>query len=174
VQRRRAAEAGHGTGTGTRTPPTVEDTAATGASRRDGGKAAETVAEVGLAMALERDGFVLEPAQVAELKQRFGLSEAELLYSLIEPTQRLARPPVSDYHVGAVGLGESGRVLLGVNVELHGLPLNQSIHAEQFVIANAVRVGERRLTRLAVSAEPCGHCRQVRTTPVLPPVLSCD
>jgi cytidine deaminase len=162
VQRRLAAEAGNGNGAGT-----LEDTAAA-ASHRPGGKAAETVAEVGLAMALECDGFVLEPPQVAELKARFGLSEAELLYSLIEPTQRLARPPVSDYHVGAVGLGESGRVLLGVNVELHGLPLNQSIHAEQFVIANAVRVGERRLTRLAVSAEPCGHCRQVRSMVLSP------
>ena len=61
--------------------------------------------------------------------------------------------------------GVSGRILLGVNLELYGLPLNQSVHAEQFVIANAVRVGERRLTRLAVSAEPCGHCRQVGRPP---------
>lgn len=67
---------------------------------------------------------------------------------------------MAQYHVGAVGLGASGRVLLGVNLELAGLPLSQAVHAEQFVIANAVRVGERRLTRLAVSAAPCGHCRQ--------------
>ena len=32
--------------------------------------------------------------------------------------------------------------------------------AEQFLLANAVHHGERGLRRLAVSAAPCGHCRQ--------------
>ncbi|KAK9839712.1 hypothetical protein WJX81_007820 [Elliptochloris bilobata] len=72
----------------------------------------------------------------------------------------LARPPLSDFQVGAVALGESGRLFVGVNLEFPGLPLHHSVHAEQFLIANAAQAGEPALLRLAVSAVPCGHCRQ--------------
>lgn len=60
----------------------------------------------------------------------------------------------------AVALGATGRLYVGVNLEFPGLPLHHSVHAEQFLIANAVQAGEPALTRLAVSAVPCGHCRQ--------------
>ena len=56
--------------------------------------------------------------------------------------------------------GASGRLFVGVNLEFPGLPLHHSVHAEQFLIANAAQAGEQVLTRLAVSALPCGHCRQ--------------
>jgi cytidine deaminase len=52
--------------------------------------------------------------------------------------------------VGAVGLGASGRVYAGVNLEFCGLPLCYSVHAEQFLVANAA----------AISHMACGHCRQ--------------
>lgn len=71
-----------------------------------------------------------------------------------------ARPPISRFHVGAAGLGESGTIYLGVNVELHGTTLGQSIHGEQFLIANAFAHGETRLEMLVVNELPCGHCRQ--------------
>ncbi|GAQ86539.1 Cytidine deaminase [Klebsormidium nitens] len=67
---------------------------------------------------------------------------------------------MSKFHVGAVGLGVSGRIFRGVNLEFPGLPLQQSIHAEQFMITNAMLHGERALKAIAVSAAPCGHCRQ--------------
>lgn len=76
------------------------------------------------------------------------------------PASKWARPPTSKYHVGAAGIGSSGRIFIGVNVELPGLPINNSIHAEQFLITNAWLNGERALTAVAVSAAPCGHCRQ--------------
>lgn len=60
----------------------------------------------------------------------------------------------------AAGLGSSGRVFLGANLEFAGLPLNFSIHAEQFLLVNMLRAGERQLVQLMVSAAPCGHCRQ--------------
>ena len=59
-----------------------------------------------------------------------------------------------------MALGASGRLFVGVNLEFPGLPLHHSVHAEQFLIANAGQAGEQALTRLAVSAVPCGHCRQ--------------
>lgn len=40
------------------------------------------------------------------------------------------------------------------------LPLYNSVHAEQFLLVNALHHGEREIRRLAVSAAPCGHCRQ--------------
>ena len=69
-------------------------------------------------------------------------------------------PTVCCLATRAVALGATGRLYVGVNLEFPGLPLHHSVHAEQFLIANAVQAGESALTRLAVSAVPCGHCRQ--------------
>lgn len=60
----------------------------------------------------------------------------------------------------AIGLGVSGRVYVGVNLEFPNLPLHHSVHAEQFLVANAAAAGERGLTQITVNAAPCGHCRQ--------------
>lgn len=45
----------------------------------------------------------------------------------------------------------------------HCLPLlpNLQVHGEQFLLSNAAWHGETALLRLAVSAAPCGHCRQL-------------
>ena len=74
--------------------------------------------------------------------------------------RKLARVPISVFHVGAVGLGASGRVYVGVSVEFHGVPLCHSVNAEQFLVANAAAAGESALRAVAVSHMPCGHCRQ--------------
>eukprot|EP00850_Spirogloea_muscicola_P018420 SM000168S02619 [mRNA] locus=s168:213011:214888:+ [translate_table: standard] len=105
-------------------------------------------------------GFVLEAADVARLRSALDLSEEELLTSLVVPVRALALAPISRFHVGAVALGVSGRVFAGVNLEFPGLPLHHSVHAEQFLVANAAQHGERQLCLIAVSAAPCGHCRQ--------------
>ncbi|CAJ1951616.1 unnamed protein product [Sphenostylis stenocarpa] len=85
---------------------------------------------------------------------------AKLLPSLVSPAQALARPPISNFPVAAVGLGASGRIFVGVNVEFPGLPFHHTIHAEQFLLTNLSLHGETRLDSFAVSAAPCGHCRQ--------------
>lgn len=105
--------------------------------------------------------FMIPAKEAAELRREHGLTEQQLLQALIEPAAALARPPISNFHVGAVGLGGSGAVYLGVNLEFPGLPLNNSVHAEQFLLSNVAWHGERALLRLAVSAAPCGHCRQL-------------
>ncbi|KAK8558589.1 hypothetical protein V6N13_098240 [Hibiscus sabdariffa] len=56
-------------------------------------------------------------------------------------------------------MGSSGRIFIKVNMEFSGLLLNQSVHAEQFLIINLSLNVEPRLKYLAVSAAPCGHCR---------------
>ncbi|CAG9464618.1 unnamed protein product [Pedinophyceae sp. YPF-701] len=79
---------------------------------------------------------------------------------LMGPGSMLARPPISQFNVGAVALGYSGRLYLGVNLELPQSPLANSVHAEQFAIMHALLRGETGLHSIAVTAAPCGHCRQ--------------
>jgi len=40
------------------------------------------------------------------------------------------------------------------------MPLSQSVHGEQLLMANLMLHGETELDTLAISAAPCGHCRQ--------------
>ena len=48
---------------------------------------------------------------------------------------------------------------LGTNTEMQGLPLNATIHAEQFAMVIALQAGEG-IISFAATAAPCGHCRQ--------------
>ncbi|XP_023885188.1 cytidine deaminase 1 [Quercus suber] len=106
--------------------------------------------------------FVIPASEAESMAQKANLpSVLHLLPSLVPSAQRLARTPISNFHVGAVGIGGvSGRVFLGVNVEFLNLPLNYSIHAEQFLLTNLSLNAEPSLSHFAVSAAPCGHCRQ--------------
>ncbi|KAG2436574.1 hypothetical protein HYH02_011511 [Chlamydomonas schloesseri] len=89
-----------------------------------------------------------------------GKTPEEVLFSLITPASKLARPPISGYFVGAVALAGSGNVYVGVNIEFPGTALNNSIHGEQCLLVNCLHAGETSIRALAVSAAPCGHCRQ--------------
>jgi len=71
-----------------------------------------------------------------------------------------ARPAVSGYRVGAVVRGTSGALYLGANIELPGESLGQTVHAEQAALSNAFMGDEPGIEAIAVSAAPCGHCRQ--------------
>ncbi|KAL2480218.1 Cytidine deaminase 1 [Abeliophyllum distichum] len=105
--------------------------------------------------------FVLEAEEAESISRSLNLpSVLHLLPRLVQTAQSLARPPISSFHVGAVGLGSDGRVFLGVNLELLGLPLHHSVHAEQFLLTNLAVHGCPVLLALAVSDAPCGHCRQ--------------
>lgn len=108
--------------------------------------------------AMEANPFVIEAEKVKEILSQTGLMIDQLLDKLIPIAKTFARPPISNYRVGEAVLGKSGRIYLGVNVELLE-PLNQSIHGEQFLIALLHHYGDEPL-RMALPAAPCGHCRQ--------------
>ncbi|KAE8821470.1 cytidine deaminase 1-like [Hordeum vulgare] len=111
--------------------------------------------------AVELPGFVMSADEAERAAAAAGVATVEDLLPLLIPSAMLrARPPISRFPVGAVGLGESGRVYAGVNLEFLGAPLSQAVHAEQFLIANAAAAGEPALRAIAVSHMPCGHCRQ--------------
>ena len=71
-----------------------------------------------------------------------------------------AYAPYSRFHVGAAVRARDGRVFEGVNVENAAYPLG--ICAEKTALARAVSEGCRPgdLEAIAVSASPCGGCRQ--------------
>ncbi|KAK4352882.1 hypothetical protein RND71_028400 [Anisodus tanguticus] len=105
--------------------------------------------------------FVLEASEAELMAQSLGLpSVLQLLPTLLQPAKKHARPPISNFHVSAVGLGSDGRVFLGVNLEFPGLPIHHTVHAEQFLLLNLAAHNCPGLVAFAVSAAPCGHCRQ--------------
>jgi cytidine deaminase len=71
-----------------------------------------------------------------------------------------AYAPYSSFHVGAAVLTRDGRVLEGVNVENAAYPLG--VCAERAVLSRAATEGLRPgdLEAIAITASPCGGCRQ--------------
>lgn len=103
---------------------------------------------------------VIEAAELDQLIAQTGLDRDAVLVASLAWARRWARAPLSHFEVGAAAVGASGRVYLGANLEFEGLPLSQTIHAEQSAIAHAWSAGEIGLSRIATSAAPCGFCRQ--------------
>jgi cytidine deaminase len=106
---------------------------------------------------------VIPAAVVAELVRALGLEGVEEAMLLaIDTARALARPPVSGYRVGAVGLAaRSGDLILGGNLELPGASIWQTVHAEGSVTLLARARGELVATLALRQARPCAHCRQV-------------
>ncbi|MHB8652709.1 MAG: cytidine deaminase [Terriglobia bacterium] len=84
----------------------------------------------------------------------------ELMVDLLPVAQLYSQSPISHFKVGAVVLGKSGSLYLGTNIEVPGQMLGFSVHGEQCALSNAIMHDERGITSLAVTAAPCGHCRQ--------------
>ncbi len=103
---------------------------------------------------------VIEDSDRRYLLQRLNISTEDLLLETMDVVKKLASPETSGYKVGAAALGGSGNIYAGVNVELKYSDVSQTIHAEQCAVINAFHEGESTLQMLAVSAAPCGYCRQ--------------
>jgi cytidine deaminase len=84
----------------------------------------------------------------------------ELMVDILPLAKLYSVPPISGFRVGAVVGGESGNLYFGANLEIGSAPLGFAIHAEQSAIDNALSHGEKSVRILAVTAAPCGHCRQ--------------
>lgn len=82
------------------------------------------------------------------------------LYERAKDAAAGAYAPYSRFDVGAAVLLRDGRVLTGVNVENASYPLGMC--AERCALARAVAEGARPgdVEALAVTASPCGGCRQ--------------
>jgi cytidine deaminase len=82
------------------------------------------------------------------------------LYELARAAAADAYAPYSNFLVGAAVLLRDGRVVTGVNVENASYPLGMC--AERCALARAVAEGAHPgdLEAMAVTASPCGGCRQ--------------
>ena len=85
---------------------------------------------------------------------------AEELLAQADAAAENAYAPYSNYRVGAAVLALDGRVFVGANVENAAYPLG--ICAERSAIAKAASEGLRPgdLEEIAITASPCGGCRQ--------------
>jgi cytidine deaminase len=96
-----------------------------------------------------------------------GAPQAEigtLMMQLLPVAQQYAVVPVSHYPVGAVAAGMPAgswcSLYLGANFEFTNAALSFTAHAEQAATNNAWLNGEPGMQALAISAAPCGYCRQ--------------
>jgi cytidine deaminase len=82
------------------------------------------------------------------------------LFARAEAVAVRAYAPYSSFHVGAAVRARDGRVFEGVNVENAAYPLG--ICAERSALARAVGegLGPGDLEAIAITASPCGGCRQ--------------
>jgi cytidine deaminase len=82
------------------------------------------------------------------------------LFARAESVAKRAYAPYSSFHVGAAVRARDGRVFEGVNVENAAYPLG--ICAERSALARAVAegLGPGDLEAIAITASPCGGCRQ--------------
>ncbi len=89
-----------------------------------------------------------------------GTSIDALMIGFLPLARTYSRPPLSNFRVGAVVRGSSGSLYLGANIEIPGHALGLAVHAEQAALSNAYMHDEQGVAAVAVTAAPCGHCRQ--------------
>ena len=87
------------------------------------------------------------------------MTDQELL-ELAQEASANAYAPYSKFHVGAAALLRDGRAVTGVNVENAAYPLG--VCAERTAFSRAVAEGHRPgdFEVAAITASPCGGCRQ--------------
>jgi cytidine deaminase len=106
-----------------------------------------------------KNGAIAAPV-VTQFLRSSGMSIEQLMLALVPLAQKFAIPPISNFFVGAVALGASGSIYFGANYEFVGQALSFTVHGEQAATAHAISCGETGMQMLAVSAAPCGYCRQ--------------
>ncbi|AOM40740.1 cytidine deaminase [Xenorhabdus hominickii] len=103
---------------------------------------------------------MLTTEQIESIKQISGFDDHALALALLPLAAACSIAPISHFYVGAIARGESGNLYFGANMEFTGVPLQQTVHAEQSAITHAWLRGEKKLISITVNYSPCGHCRQ--------------
>ncbi|RTZ14438.1 cytidine deaminase [Vibrio aquaticus] len=102
----------------------------------------------------------LSAEQFEQLLTISGLEDAELRVALLPFAAAYSYAPLSNFYVGAIVRGLSGKLYFGANVEFAGVQLGQTVHAEQSAISHAWMKGEQGVADITINFSPCGHCRQ--------------
>lgn len=102
----------------------------------------------------------LSEDQYQQLLTLSQLSDAALRVALLPLAAAYSYAPISNFYVGAIVRGLTGRLYFGANMELAGAQLGQTVHAEQSAISHAWMKGEQGVSDITINFSPCGHCRQ--------------
>jgi cytidine deaminase len=115
-----------------------------------------------LVRVLKEPGFsgYIPSSEVEALCDAEGKSIDALMIELLPLARTYSRPPISKYYVGAVARGTSRNLYFGANIEFAGHSLGFSVHGEQSALSNAYMHSDGGVSSIAVTAAPCGHCRQ--------------
>lgn len=113
-------------------------------------------------------GGMVPASLVRLMMEEMEVSLEQVMVDLLPLAASFARPPISNFFVGAIALGmpseeddgEVGNLYFGANMEFPGEALSFSVHGEQSAITNAWLHGESGVQALAINAAPCGYCRQ--------------
>jgi len=115
---------------------------------------------------IPQSGGMLAAEHRRAVKAILKISEDDLMLRLLPMAKGYGAAAISDFQVGAVAKvrmsGNTGEIalFLGANIEFAAQALTQTIHAEQAAVVNAWLQGARQIDTIAVSAAPCGYCRQ--------------
>ncbi len=111
-------------------------------------------------------GGMLSAEHCLAVLESLDISADDLMLRLLPVAKLYSRTPISGFQVGAVAkapisddAGDTA-LFLGANIEFPVQALTQTIHAEQSAVINAWLQGARRIETIAVTAAPCGYCRQ--------------
>ncbi len=110
----------------------------------------------------DNSGGIIFRADAEALIARFELASTDELMRLLVPVARqAARPPISNFFVGAVGLeSETGNLILGGNIEFPHTTLTTTVHGETCLAMRAFSRGTSLSVIALGEAHPCAHCRQ--------------
>jgi cytidine deaminase len=95
-----------------------------------------------------------------------NISADDLMVRLLPMAKLYCATAISNFQVGAAakaGMTDTtgnAALFLGANIEFPAQALSQTIHAEQSAIINAWLQGAKQIDVIAVTAAPCGYCRQ--------------
>jgi len=103
------------------------------------------------------------------LQAQLKLNAKELALALLPIAETISIAPVSQFHVGAIVMDLDGNFYMGANLEIKNEALFHAVHAEQTAISHAWQAGAKGIQSIAITAVPCGHCRQFITELGLPP-----
>jgi cytidine deaminase len=111
-------------------------------------------------------GGMLAPEQCVAVMTTLKISAEDLMQRLLPMAKLYSVTTISGFQVGAVAKARmsdnAGEIalFLGANIEFAVQALTQTIHAEQSAVINAWLQGATQIDGLAVTAPPCGYCRQ--------------
>ena len=115
---------------------------------------------------MQKTGGMLSVENCLSVMVSMKISAEVLLQRLLPMAKLYCATTISDFQVGAVAKARMSdnaseiALFLGANIEFPAQALTQTIHAEQSAIINAWLQGATQIDAIAVTATPCGYCRQ--------------